>query len=61
MVNENNINRKIEYKKNSIIKNEGIHTVLMKHQDRSQTSIEEFEIIKNITIRAIFFIIFNLS
>ena len=48
LVNENNINRKIEYKKNSIIKNEGIHTVLMKHQDRSQTSIEEFEIIKKI-------------
>ena len=48
LVNENNINRKIEYKKNSIIKNEGIHTVLMKHQDRSQTSVEEFEIIKKI-------------
>ena len=48
LVNENNINRKIEYKKNSIIINEGIHTVLMKHQDRSQTSIEEFEIIKKI-------------
>ncbi len=48
LVNENNINRKIEYKKNSIIETEGIRTVLMKHQDRSQTSIEEFEIIKKI-------------
>ena len=48
LVDKANVNRKIKYKKNSIIKNEGIHTVLMKHQDRSQTSIEEFEIIKKI-------------
>ncbi len=48
LVNKENINRRIEYKKNSIIQSEGIHTVLMKHEDRSQTSIEEFEIIKKI-------------
>ena len=48
LANQENINRKIEYKKNSIIKSEGIHTILMSHDDRSQQSIEEFEIIKKI-------------
>ena len=43
-----NQNRKIEYKKESIIKSEGIHTILMNHTDRSQTSIEEFEVIKKL-------------
>ena len=48
LVNQANINRKIEFKKNSIIKFEGIHTILMNHEGRSQQSIEEFEIIKKI-------------
>ena len=48
LTNKENINRRIEYKKNSIIKSEGIHTILMKHQNRSQTSIEEFEVIKSL-------------
>ena len=48
IVDQANINRKIEYKKNGIIRSEGIHTILMSHEDRSQQSIEEFEIIKKI-------------
>ena len=34
--------------KSSIIQSEGIHTILMKHEDRSQTSLEEFEIVKKL-------------
>ena len=45
LINKENSNRSIEYKSDSIIKSEGIHTILMKHEDRSQTSIEEFETI----------------
>ena len=48
LINEKNINRKIDYKKNSIIQSEGIHTILMKHEDRSQTSLEELEIVKKL-------------
>ena len=48
VVDQANINRKIEYKKNSIINSEGIHTIFMNHEGRSQQSIEEFEIIKKI-------------
>ena len=48
LINNENSNRAIEYKSDSIIKSEGIHTILMKHEDRSQTSIEEFEIIEKL-------------
>ena len=48
LINEKNINRKIDYKKSSIIQSEGIHTILSKHENRSQTSIEEFEIVKKL-------------
>ena len=48
LINEKNINRKIDYKKSSIIQSEGIHTILMKHEDRSQTSLEEFETVKKL-------------
>ena len=48
LINKENSNRAIEYKSDSIIKSEGIHTILMKHEDRSQTSIEEFEIIEKL-------------
>ena len=48
LINEKNINRKISYKKNSIIKSDGIHTILMDHKDRSQTSLEELNIIKKL-------------
>ena len=48
LVDQANINRKLEYKKNSIIKAEGIHTILMNHEGRSQQSIEEYEVIKKI-------------
>ncbi len=48
LVDKANVNRKIKYKKNSIIKSEGIHTILMNHEGRSQQSVEEFEIIKKI-------------
>ena len=44
----NNINRKIEYSADCMIKSEGIHTILMNHTDRSQTSIEEYEVIKKL-------------
>ena len=48
LINKENENRRIEYKKNTTIKSEGIHTILMKHENRSQTSIEECEVIKNL-------------
>jgi uncharacterized protein len=48
LTDPNNINRKIEYSSDCIIKSEGIHTILMDHKDRSQTSIEEFEVIKKL-------------
>ena len=48
LTNSNNINRKIEYSSDCMIKTEGIHTILMDHKDNSQTSVEEFEIIKKL-------------
>ena len=48
ITNTKNQNRKIEYKKDSLIKSEGIHTILMNHSDRSQTSEEECEVIKKL-------------
>ncbi len=48
LTDPNNINRKIEYSSDCIIKSEGIHTILMDHKDRSQTSIEEYEVIKKL-------------
>ena len=48
IINQENAIRKIDYKKNSLIKSEGIHTILMDHKDRSQTSEEEFKIIKKL-------------
>ena len=48
LTDPNNINRKIEYSTDCMIKSEGIHTILMNHTDRSQTSIEEYEIIKKL-------------
>ena len=47
LINKENENRRIEYKKHTTIKSEGIHTILMKHENRSQPSIEECEVIKN--------------
>ena len=48
ITNTKNQNRKIEYKIDSLIKSEGIHTILMNHSDRSQTSEEECEVIKKL-------------
>ena len=48
LINDHNINRQIEYKKNSIITKEGIHTILMNHKNRAQTCVEEFVIIKKL-------------
>ena len=33
IINQENAIRKIDYKKNSLIKSEGIHTILMDHKD----------------------------
>ena len=48
LTDPNNINRKIEYSTDCMIKSEGIHTISMNHTDRSQTSIEEYEVIKKL-------------
>ena len=48
LADPNNINRKIEYRSDCMIESEGIHTILMDHTDRSQTSIEEYEVIKKL-------------
>jgi len=45
IAHKDNQNRKILYPKNCLIQKEGIHTILMKHSDNSQTSKEEFQII----------------
>ena len=43
LTNPQNKNRKIDFPKNFFINNEGIHTVLMDHEDCSQTSEQEFK------------------
>ena len=48
LTDPNNINRKIEYSTDCMIKSEGIHTISVNHTDRSQTSIEEYEVIKKL-------------
>jgi len=48
LTNPENKNRKIDFPKNFFINNEGIHTILMDHEDCSQTSEQEFKKIDEI-------------
>ena len=48
LTNSENINRKINFPKNFYIKKEGIHTILMDHEDCKQTSEEELNKIQEI-------------
>jgi len=48
LTNPENKNRKIDFPKNFFINNEGIQTILMNHEDCSQTSEQEFKKIDEI-------------
>lgn len=41
-------NRSIQFNKKSLIQNSGIHYLEMKHKNNAQTSIEEFEVVRDI-------------
>ncbi len=49
LTNKKSENRKIEYPKNCIIQNDGIHFVPMDHTDNSQKSEEELKVIQKLT------------
>ena len=48
LTNPENKNRKIDFPKNFFLNNEGIHTILMDHEDCTQTSEQEFKKIDEI-------------
>jgi len=46
-------NRSVQFNKNSIIQNSGIHYLEMSHINNAQTSIEEFEVVRDLMINII--------